>query len=115
MKELLKLAEEKCFKPRTFSSSWTIDVLLERKKNFAVNEYCISNTLNEIQKWLRETYKIHIDIVHWELEKWYFYIKDGRTSPVKTIKIEIKENDKWEFKYYEQALEAGLYEALKLI
>jgi len=72
-------------------------------------------TQSLLQKWLRDVHKIHVDIKEWELINWYFYIKDGRTSPVKDIRIKIDEDSKWKFDSYEEALEAGLQEALKLI
>ena len=72
-------------------------------------------TQSLLQKWLREVHKIHVDIKEWELTYWYFYIKDGRTSPVKNIRIKIDEDSKWEFDSYEEALEVGLLEGLKLV
>jgi hypothetical protein len=77
--------------------------------------YHSAPTQSLLQKWLREVHKIHIDIKEWELINWYFYIKDGRTSPVKNIRIKIDDNTKWEFDSYEEALEIGLQEGLKLI
>jgi hypothetical protein len=72
-------------------------------------------TQSLLQKWLREVHKIHVDIKEWELTDWYFYIKDGRTSPVKNIRIKIDVDTKWEFDLYEEALEVGLLEGLKLV
>jgi hypothetical protein len=72
-------------------------------------------TQSLLQRWLRDVHKIHVDIKEWELIYWYFYIKDGRTSPVKDIRIKIDEDSKWEFDSYEEALEVGLLEGLKLV
>ena len=68
-----------------------------------------------LQKWLRVVNKIHIHITEWEFEKWYFEITDGRNSPVKRVRTKIEDGIEWEFDSYEEALEVGLQEALKLI
>lgn len=61
-----------------------------------------------LQKWLREKYNLHVEIQR-EEDGWIYRIyefKCGNKSISRTWKL---------FCTYEQALEAGLFEALKLI
>lgn len=62
--------------------------------------HIISQT--SLQKWLREKHNIHINI-HWS-EKGYIVFEKAHEL----------DNTHW-YETYEEALEAGLYEALKLI
>lgn len=109
MKELLTLAEEKGFKPKTFSTNWTFENLLGRGKmreGSLVNSQCESNLLNEIQKWLREIHKIYM-LIDMGIQRDYHWKCFDEESPFNY--------SEGSFETYEQALESGLYEALKLI
>lgn len=60
-----------------------------------------------LQKWLREKHNIHISIDYEQSNKWVFYL--GKFPECETYAYQ--EN----FNSYEEALEVGLQEALKLI
>lgn len=64
-----------------------------------------------LQKWLREKHEISIDMetLNWDSDKLFEYI------PIITKRYEVIELRKFKSKSYEQSLEAGLQEALKLI
>jgi hypothetical protein len=116
--ETAKLAKEKGYDESC--SSVFVDGIPKdlggiQRKNSTYQNQITRPIQSDLQKWLREVHEIHIDIQEWEFTNWYFYIKDGRTSPVKSIRLEIDEDTKWEFDSYEEALEIGLQEALKLI
>jgi len=69
-----------------------------------------------LQKWLREKYHFHIAIMPWDKTYWWYQIEDidaYDSSKGALIKAE-SEEDKL-YNSYEEALEAGLYQALKLI
>lgn len=76
-------------------------------------------TQSLLQKWLREKHNIHLIIVVNELSnktgsfkyKWYIF-RDDRVHEFQGVK---PVSNKKSYKTYEQALEAGLLEALKLI
>lgn len=67
-------------------------------------------TKSLLQKWLREKHNIHVWLIPAEIDKTYrAYIGYG-------IRLDLIESlFTKSFSTYEQALEAGLYEALKLI
>lgn len=64
-------------------------------------------TQSLLQKWLRDKYKIHLTITSISQESWQYHIT--------MIGDSLGENYKEDFYTYEEALEAGLLEALKLI
>lgn len=113
MKELLKLAEEKGWKASTLSTKWTVDSLLERRKRAFLNKYCESNVLNEIQKWLREVHDIYVEplIDPFAGDFWYT-LKAFKRNREKAYKNDLSNNN---YNTYEEALEFGINEALKLI
>lgn len=61
-----------------------------------------------LQKWLREVHNIHITIFSSSQESWMFRV----TKPHQQLKDGVYGED---FTSYEEALEAGLQEALKLL
>lgn len=74
-------------------------------KYYPINE---APTQSLLQKWLREKHKIHITIFSSSQESWMFRI----TKPNQMLTEGIYGED---FITYEEALEVGLQEALKLI
>lgn len=102
--ETVKLAKEKGFKPN------------KRDNSVSRNSIDITPTQSLLQRWLREVHKIHIGgEVRWNsFEKqeliYEFWIKDMRK--VKTSK---RIHTYPSIISYEEALECGLLEALKLI
>lgn len=110
MQELLLLAKSKGFQPRTFSTIWIFRGFIGEGKKIVINKDCESNLLCEIQRWLREVHKISI-YVDWgtvfNMVKWHFELSNISTNSILT-------KTKY-FDTYEQAMESGLFEALKLI
>ena len=102
--KIAKLAKEKGFTTHTITTKFTNDYLLGGK-NMMINETCILLWLCELQKWLREIHKI-IVLVDWEGTDGYFYKLDFKSF------YEVAGNNN---KNYEDCLELGLQEALKLI
>lgn len=98
MKELLEIAEEKGFDYSPIKA----ETWLLATKNGETENYII---LCLVQKWLREEYGIHVEV-----------IKEG----VSSYKFEVWDDEGMDFQYrgydktYEEALKKGLEEGLKL-
>jgi len=80
-----------------------------------INTMYYAPTQSLLQKWLREKYKIHLRIT-----QCFFHNLDTMGFQVETEYMGIGNKPKYDthhapFKTYEEALEAGLIEALKLI
>lgn len=70
---------------------------------------CSAPTQSLLQKWLREKYNIHIDIISYSLEKIYFYYEIKRYVDEKLQPIcDYNES----CTTYEKCLENALYDAL---
>ncbi len=122
--ETAKLAKEKGFDLHTIDTfyQWDGSISLCHSQSFRALEVqdksrpeCYAPTQSLLQKWLREEHEIFVQVT-WEpiihyyycridtwnnLPKHVLYFSDGASTP--------------EFYSYEEALEKGLYEALKLI
>lgn len=72
----------------------------------------LAPTQSLLQKWLRETHNIHL-VCWWYDQKDKFYTELGRKDK-DIIRVQTGNTTKL-FKTYEEALEEGLLEALKLI
>lgn len=120
--ETAKLAKEAGFDYSTGADCWvtTLDGTFmhnnERDSNIPEHDrttsYLAQPSQSLLHKWLRDNKKIHVKVDEWELEKWYYELTDGRTTPTKKI---IPRTIPFEFDTYEQALEEGLKAALILI
>ena len=75
------------------------------KKSFHL---ALAPTQSVLQKWLREKHKIHIWVIPWNSRKRFSYLLENEHIFDGSDRSEI-------FKTYEEALEAGLFNALKLI
>ena len=108
MKKLLELAVEKGFKPKTLTTRWTLEAKLGIKKSetFLVNETCEYLLLCEIQKWLREKHGIYLVVQNYSKASDEVLGFRAHIFPYLLTKA---------FDTYEEALEKGLQEALKLI
>jgi len=112
--ETAKLAKNKRFDIETH----TVDYMLngnyvgERGACISCTEYALAPTQSLLQKWLREIHNILIDV--------------GSSFNGYSVEVMTKDsNNKWlnmefssdneQYETYEEALEAGLQEALKLI
>lgn len=80
---------------------------------FFENDLITAPTQSLLQKWLRETHKIHLSIDNNNYEKLGNWCFDIHNLP-KTIKYLWTRGDKT-YSSYEEALEKGLQETLKLI
>lgn len=123
MEELIKLAEEKGFQAKTVTTKYTIDVILGGRKNILINDTCNYLILCEIQKWLREVHNIDVYVLpsvpNFKRSNPVYYVRYFQcpkkwelNTPKRIMESESVER---RFDNPEQALEAGLLEALKLI
>jgi hypothetical protein len=71
-------------------------------------EYLYAPTQSLLQKWLRDEHKLHITIFSSSQESWMYRV----TKQYQRLEYGSYEED---FETYEKVLEAGLFEALKLI
>ena len=133
--ETAKLAKEKGFKWKTldsfykmtFEEIWKSNSREKHGEFIDWNTETISVPKNNIsrptqsllQKWLREVHKSDITVItDWKKGVRVYYV--GLSFINKTNEIDIwfsiaDDKNKIEYKHYEQALEIGLQEALKLI
>lgn len=123
--ELVTLETAKLLKEKGFD--WKCEHLIDRNKvitkyNLPQSMSCCTEidgesveflcpTLYIAQKWLRETKNLHIEIFYMRGDYWVYGIL---TIPEHDI-IELPNRPLVHYKSYEEALEAGIEEALKLI
>ena len=132
--ETAKLAKEKgfnidngnCFDEKENHYSWDMVTWFNESENKhlqfdeTLNPIYYRPTQSLLQKWLRETENIHIEIRNHE-NKWYWELKTViHNSDFSVILNSANKNkelgwSKIELNSYEEALEIGLQEALKLI
>ena len=111
--ETAKLAKEKGFK---LGSGWQIRSLFNIKdgttfceKTIETPEYaCERCTQSLLQKWLRDKYCIHVEII------WVDTLSDIYVYHISTTNNATRPDSIF-YHSYEEALEFGLQEALKLI
>lgn len=75
-------------------------------------------TQSLLQKWLREKHNIHIEVSYCFTNDKYMVIVHSKINQRIEIELDLlskKPEEYLKYKSYEQALEIGLYEALKLI
>ena len=68
---------------------------------------CSAPTQSLLQKWLREVHNIHITVTSISQESWQYHIQKPKDK--------LGDNYNEDYENYEEALEDGLQEALKLI
>jgi hypothetical protein len=123
--ELVTLETAKLLKEKGFN--WKCEHLIDRNK--VITKYDLPQsmsccmeiddesveflcpTLYIAQKWLRETKNLHIEIFYMRGDYWVYGIL---TIPEHDI-IELPNRPLVHYKSYEEVLEAGIQEALKLI
>jgi hypothetical protein len=117
--DIAKLAKEKGFDVPTYgkylstSEGYEVNEYLRHingHRNYPSDDYS-APTQSLLQKWLREVHEIYLLVERAEITgRWDCALKrDGRS----TTWLDCKPGD--QYKTYEEALEAGLQEALKLI
>ena len=115
--ETAKLAKEKGFKPKSSNTISVSKLILNKTLIFEKNnEIFIYLYLCELQKWLREVHSISVEVSsdwwsegknnQFEVNIYVLGNIENSGETVCTLPI---------FKTYEEALEIGLQEALKLI
>jgi hypothetical protein len=72
LNEIAKLANDKGFKPHSVSTNYTNKYLLGGK-NFFINDTCIYLWLCEVQKWLRDTEGVVINVLPVD-DRWYYLL-----------------------------------------
>ena len=125
--EIAKLAKKKGFDTKVLNHYKGIELINNgRPYNFnSVEEQVLwsieltsAPTQSILQRWLREVHGIDITVIpEWQKEKRVYYV--GFSYINSSNKLDIffsKDNDvKVQYKTYEEALEIGLQESLKLI
>jgi len=106
MKDLIILARDIGFKPKTITTQYTFDSYFNSKKIPFVTVMCNYILLYEIQTWLRNKYKIDI-IVGSDILGYIVYIWN------RNIFKKLKLGNVNIFETYEEALEFGVHEVLK--
>ena len=87
------------------------NIYRSENENKKVNIVVTAPTQSELQKWLREKHNIHVEV-------WYDNTqKDGYPylCEIYDQNDEVVDHDGWYYDNWEEALEEGLQEALKLI
>jgi hypothetical protein len=109
--ELAKIAKDKGFVPRTVTTIYTNRYLLGGK-DVMITDTCIYLWMTELQRWLRDNHNLHIGITVNQFGYGYMYsiINTKRSECVKYLTG--GPNNKFS---YEDALEEGLLESLKLM
>lgn len=121
--ETAKLLKEKGFKEDVFTfyevdcveGDMILSETYDESENFNEKNDCLSAPTQSLaQKWLRETKNIHICVYNCACGYGYEISKaDNGTHITSSVYEGPNDDGKWDI--YEEALEAGLQEALKLI
>lgn len=121
--ETAKLLKEKGFKEDVFTfyevdcveGDMILSETYDESENFNEKNDCLSAPSQSLaQKWLRETKNIHICVYNCACGYGYEISKADNGTHI-TSSVYEGPNDGGEWDIYEEALEAGLQEALKLI
>ena len=120
--ELVTLETAKMLKEKGFNEPCMIAMNIEDGRQYGTNrtnselpiKVCSHPTQSVAQKWLRETKNIHICVYNCACGYGYEISKaDNGTHITSSVYEGTNDGSKWDI--YEEALEAGLQEALKLI
>lgn len=121
--ETAKLLKEKGFKEDVFTfyevdcveGDMILSETYDESENFNEKNDCLSAPTQSLaQKWLRETKNIHICVYNCACGYGYEISKaDNGTHITSSVYEGPNDGGKWDI--YEEALEAGIWEALKLI
>lgn len=120
--ELVTLETAKMLKEKGFNEPCMIAMNIEDGRQYGTNrtnselpiKVCSHPTQSIAQKWLRETKNIHICVYNCACGYGYEISKaDNGTHMASSVYKGPNDGDKWDT--YEETLEAGLQEALKLI
>lgn len=121
--ETAKLLKEKGFKEDVFTfyevdcveGDMILSETYDESENFNEKNDCLSAPTQSLaQKWLRETKNIHICVYNCACGYGYEISKADNGTHIASSAYK-GTNDGWEWDTYEEVLETGLQEALKLI
>jgi len=121
MENISKLAHEKGFKAKTFSTIWTFQHYAFGASGFKINDTCDYLLLCEIQKWMREELNVYISVITDSLNEYTVIINDKLNGTRYTYTEELDQDDAnyhtfqdiKQFTSYEEALMAGIKETLR--
>ena len=115
--ETAKLAKEKGFDEKVYReydksgylrcTSKSADVVLGPYDELLKSTEYPAPTQSLLQKWLREVHNIHITVTSISQESWQYHIQKPKDK--------LGDNYNEDYENYEEALEDGLQESLKLI
>lgn len=117
--ELVTLETTKLLKEKGFDEPCPIAINIEDGRKYRTNrtnsemprKVCTQPTQSIAQKWLRETNNLHVEISYMNDDYWIY---DILTIPSHDL-IGLTDRPIICYTTYEEALEAGIQEALKLI
>lgn len=109
LKQIAIKAKELGFKARTVTTIHTDTIHTEKYllggKNVMLNDMCFYLYLCDLQEWLRSKYNLNIDIILIDCFNYDYYI----------VEKDICNNLGDPFETYQEALQEGIKESLKLI
>ena len=117
--ELVTLETAKLLKEKGFNEPCMIAMNIEDGRQYGTNrtnselpiKVCSHPTQSVTQKWLRETKKLHVEVSYMYGDYWIY---DILTIPNHDL-VGLSDRPLVRYKSYEEALEAGIQETLKLI
>lgn len=117
--ELVTLETAKLLKEKGFNKPCSIAINIEDGRKYRSSrtnsemptKVCTTPTQSIAQKWLRETKDLHIEICYSHKLFWYYEI----LSVSNHVSVGLANRLPIHYNTYEEALEAGIREALKLI
>lgn len=117
--ELVTLETAKLLKEKGFNKPCSIAINIEDGRKYRSSrtnsemptKVCTQPTQSIAQKWLRESKNLHIEISYMYGDYWIY---DILTIPRHDL-VGLSDRPLEHYKSYEEALEAGIREALKLI
>lgn len=117
--EFVTLETAKLLKEKGFDEPCSISINIEDGRKYMSNrtnsevpkKVCTQPPQSIAQKWLREIKGLHIEISYLYGDYWYY---DILTIPDHDL-VGLSDRPLVHYKSYEEALEAGIQEALKLI
>lgn len=104
LKQIAIKAKELGFKARTVTTIHTEKYLLGGK-NTMLNDMCFYLYLCDLQEWLRSKHNLTMDVISTNLLEYDYYIEQN----------DIAKSNKHSFYTYQEALQEGIKESLKLI
>ena len=117
--EFVTLETAKILKEKGFNEPYSLAINVEDSRQYTTSrtnselpiKVCTHPTQSVTQKWLRETKKLHVEVSYMYGDYWIY---DILTIPNHDL-VGLSDRPLVHYKSYEEALEAGIQETLKLI